>query len=241
VSALVASVLAALGVVLLLPPASPAPARRAAARPSRAATVGLGGSSGALVAGVLGGAGVAVVVGGGAGAALGLAVAVGAVAAVRWLARRDARPAPMDEADVALASDLLAAVVEAGLPVSAALAAVAAQLPGPVGDALARAARLLSVGAAPASALAGLLADAASARLGRALLAALDGGASPVPLLDAAASAQRDRARSARVQRARGIGSKAALPVGLCFLPAFVLVAIVPVVVGGASAVLTGR
>ena len=55
---------------------------------------------------------------------------------------------------------------------------------------------------------------------------------SPVHVLQAAAEAERGRRRSHRVSRARAAGSLAALPLGLFFLPAFVLVAVVPVVVG---------
>ena len=62
---------------------------------------------------------------------------------------------------------------------------------------------------------------------------------SPVDVLQAAAEAERGRRRSHRVSRARAAGSLAALPLGLFFLPAFVLVAVVPVVVGSLATVLT--
>jgi len=146
----------------------------------------------------------------------------------------------LDEHDVALAADLLVAVVEAGVPLPAAVQAVAGLLPGPVGASLRAAARLLTVGAAPSAALSSLLDQPAAAPVARAVRAALESGASPVPLLEAAAGSQRERARSARLRRARGLGSRAALPLSLCFLPAFVLVAVVPVVLGGLGAVLSG-
>jgi tight adherence protein B len=57
-------------------------------------------------------------------------------------------------------------------------------------------------------------------------------------VLAAAADSERVRVRSTRVSRARTAGSLAALPVGLAFLPAFVLVAVVPIVVGSLSAML---
>jgi Flp pilus assembly protein TadB len=146
----------------------------------------------------------------------------------------------LGEHDVALAADLVVAVVEAGVPLPAAVQAVAAQLPGSAGAGLGAAARLLTVGAAPSAALSSLLAEPAAAPVARAVRAALESGASPVPLLEAAAGSQRERARSARLRRARGLGSRAALPLSLCFLPAFVLVAVVPVVLGGLSTVLSG-
>lgn len=240
-TAVLAAALAAGGVALLLtPPLAPAlPVR--VRRPGRASAGGLGGPPAAVAAAVIAGGALSLLVGGTTGLLVGAGAAVGVALVLRGLARRDRRASPLDEQQVALAADLVAAVVEAGLPVPAAVAAVAAHLRGPTAQVLTGAARLLAVGAPAESALAGLLADPASARVGRALLAALDGGASPVPLLEAAAAAQRERARSTLVTRSRAIGSKAALPVGLCFLPAFVLVAIVPVVVGGLSTVLSGR
>lgn len=142
-------------------------------------------------------------------------------------------------ADVALAADLVAASLAAGVPLMSAASATGAAVGGPVGDLLAHASRRHGVGADPAAALAGLTGDPATARLGRAILRATESGMSPVHVLQAAATAERGRRRTDRVSRARAAGSLAALPVGLFFLPAFVLVAVVPVVVGALSAVLT--
>jgi pilus assembly protein TadC len=188
-----------------------------------------------LAAAVALGLAVALVVEGPAGLVAGVAVAGGSGLALRRLVTRARRPDPLRPRDAALLGELIAACVDGGAPLTSALRQVAASLPTPTGAALASATRLLDVGTDPATALADLLADPATARLARGVLRALESGAAPGPVLRAAAAGQRDTQRSARIARARGIGSRAALPVGLCFLPAFVLVAVVPVVVGGLS------
>jgi pilus assembly protein TadC len=38
--------------------------------------------------------------------------------------------------------------------------------------------------------------------------------------------------RSERLERARRVGVRTAAPLGLCFLPAFLLVAVVPTIIG---------
>ncbi|MGQ2913044.1 MAG: type II secretion system F family protein, partial [Aeromicrobium sp.] len=53
-------------------------------------------------------------------------------------------------------------------------------------------------------------------------------------LAAAAADLRRDRASQAR-ERARAVGVRTAAPLGLCFLPAFFLVGIVPTLIGVAS------
>lgn len=199
-------------------PADAPPLLRAPARLSTALLVAV------AVAAVAGG-----VLGLVAGAAAGGAVAVG----LAQLSVRAARPRPLEARDAALLAELLAACVEAGVPLVAATRHASAAVPTATGAALAAASRLLEVGADARTALAVLLADPATVRLARGLQRALESGAAPALVLRTAAAGQHDRQRSARIARARGIGSRAALPVGLCFLPAFVLVAVVPVVVGG--------
>ncbi|MBR6459609.1 MAG: type II secretion system F family protein [Actinomycetaceae bacterium] len=55
-------------------------------------------------------------------------------------------------------------------------------------------------------------------------------GAAPLPLLErSAASIRQSRARTAR-EAASELGAKLVLPLGLCFLPAFVLFGVVPVI-----------
>lgn len=59
-------------------------------------------------------------------------------------------------------------------------------------------------------------------------------GAAPIPLLDRAARTFRlTRQRRAKEAAAR-LGAKLVLPLGLCFLPAFILLGVVPVVASAA-------
>jgi pilus assembly protein TadC len=105
-------------------------------------------------------------------------------------------------------------------------------MPGPAADRIAPVAARLRLGADPASTWHRLAEEPALAPLGRTLARAHASGA-PV-----AASVERladDLARTSRAEvedRARAVGVKAAVPLGLCLLPAFVLIGIVPVVGG---------
>jgi Flp pilus assembly protein TadB len=151
------------------------------------------------------------------------------------------RPRPrLPAGEPALAADLLLATVGAGVPLTVATDAVASSMTGPFASRLRDVARRADAGAPPVAAHEPLLVDEATGSIGRALVRAYDAGASPVALLAGAASRERERERSQRVARARSAGSLAALPLGLLFLPAFVLVAVVPVVVGALGPVLTG-
>lgn len=118
------------------------------------------------------------------------------------------------------------------MPLWVAVEAAGQAVGGTLGDMLVEVRRHQQVGANPSSATALLRENEVSARMGRALARAGASGASPVQVLAAAADAERGRLRSQAVSTARTAGSLAALPMGQLFLPAFVLVAVVPVVVG---------
>ena len=68
------------------------------------------------------------------------------------------------------------------------------------------------------------------------MLRAVESGASVADAMLRLADDQRRRSQAAVEGRARAVGVKAAVPLGLCLLPAFVLIGIVPLVV----ALLTG-
>ncbi|MGE5763678.1 MAG: type II secretion system F family protein [Mycobacterium leprae] len=70
------------------------------------------------------------------------------------------------------------------------------------------------------------------AGLGRVLARVADTGAPLAAALGEAAREQRERATLTAEERARSAGVYAVAPLGLCFLPAFVLVGAVPVVAG---------
>ncbi|MBB5787595.1 type II secretion system F family protein [Jiangella mangrovi] len=129
-----------------------------------------------------------------------------------------------------LAADLLAAALAAGGPPTVAAETVGAAIGGPLGRALVDAAAAASVGVEPGRAWSDLAADPAVRPLARALTAALTRGTSPSPVLTRVAADARDAARWSGEARARSLGARAAAPLGLCFLPAFVLVGVVPIV-----------
>ncbi|MFI6804136.1 type II secretion system F family protein [Streptomyces luteogriseus] len=185
-----------------------------------------------------------VLVGGLAGAAVGLA---GAVGVWRWQLRQqtaDAGPGAPDLAEAArqlpLAADLLAACIAAGAGPVIAAQAVGEALGGPVGDALARGAAEVRLGGEPGLAWRRLGAVPGAGGLARLLERAdVSGLPAAVPVARLAAEARADWGRAATA-RARRAGVMVSAPVGLCFLPAFIAVGVLPVVIGLASGVLGG-
>ncbi|GGX74716.1 type II secretion system F family protein [Streptomyces minutiscleroticus] len=141
---------------------------------------------------------------------------------------------------VPLAADLLAACVMAGASPVAAARAVGEALGGPLGGRLARGAAEVRLGADPATAWREVAAVPDAAALARLLERAGESGvpaAGPVARLAAEARARRARTATARARRA---GVMITAPVGLCFLPAFIAVGVLPVVIGLAGGLLEG-
>lgn len=132
--------------------------------------------------------------------------------------------------DLAEAMVLVALALRGGAPVSAALTHVAAVLDGPAGADLARVAEALRTGLPPGAAW--RAAGRAWTPMASALsLASRAGIPASDALMEAADDLWRDLAgrREAAAGRA---GVLLVLPLGLAYLPAFVLTTIVPVVVG---------
>jgi len=183
-------------------------------------------------AAVLVGVAAATVVGGAAGWLAG-AVAMGG--SWWWLARlqpRDVvRARELTGSTLPLAAELLAAALAAGSSPERAAEAVGRAVGPPLGTSLLAAAASLRLGAEPAAALEPLRRDPQLRSLGRALSGAGARGSSPVRALEREAQDARDALRWAAEARARSLGARAAAPLGLCFLPAFVLVGVVPLVV----------
>ncbi|MFF7472480.1 type II secretion system F family protein [Streptomyces sp. NPDC008092] len=184
-----------------------------------------------------------VLVGGVVGVLLGLAAAVGLW---QWRSRAGGtdRTVEAEAAEAArqlpLAADLLAACIAAGAGPVVAAQAVGEALGGPVGEGLARGAAEVRLGGEPAAAwrrLAGLPGAAALARL----LERADESGMPAaaPVARLASDARAEWARSATT-RARRAAVLISAPVGLCFLPAFIAVGVLPVVIGLAGGVLRG-
>ncbi|WP_425264451.1 type II secretion system F family protein [Streptomyces atriruber] len=121
----------------------------------------------------------------------------------------------------------------------AAAHAVGESLQGPVGARLSRGAAEVRLGGTPAAAWRHLSAIPGATPLARLLERAGDSGAptaDPVARLAADARATRARAATAGARRAAVLMTA---PVGLCFLPAFVAVGVLPVVMGLAEGLLS--
>jgi pilus assembly protein TadC len=183
-----------------------------------------------LLAGAAGLA-VALLVGNGWGVVAGGAVAV---AADRLLRRETPDATAREQAalahDLPGICDLLAVCLAAGLPVPGALSAVAEAVPEPAGPRLRTVAARLRLGAAPREAWSG--APAGLAALGRVLVRAGESGSAAVPALRALAADARAAARTATEAAVRRAGVWVLAPLGACFLPAFVCLGVVPLVLG---------
>jgi hypothetical protein len=127
---------------------------------------------------------------------------------------------------------LLAAALAAGAAPAEAAQAVADALPGPGGARLAHASARLRLGAAPVSVWRGLADEPALAPLGRALARAQASGASVVTSVERLGDELARAARADAEDRARRVGVKAAVPLGICLLPSFLLLGVAPVVGG---------
>ncbi|GAA2538268.1 MULTISPECIES: type II secretion system F family protein [Streptomyces] len=185
-------------------------------------------------------------VGGPTGVAVGLIAAAGLW---RWRRRRTAdgprtrereRLAAEAARRLPLAADLLSACIAAGAGPVTAAQAVGDALGGPVGEALARGAAEVRLGGEPGAAWQRLASVPGAVALARLLERADVSGlplSTPVARLAAEARAEWARAATARARRAAVMVSA---PVGLCFLPAFVAVGVLPVVIGLAGGVLGG-
>lgn len=139
-------------------------------------------------------------------------------------------------ADLPFAADLMAACLLAGQPVSAATEIAAEALAGPLGQRLSWVSRQLRLGADPDPTWAFLAREPATAQLSRAMSRAAQTGAPVADVLTRLANDARQSTRATSVAAARSVGVKAVAPLGLCFLPAFVLLGIIPIVAGLASA-----
>jgi Flp pilus assembly protein TadB len=182
----------------------------------------------------------ALLVGGPAGWAAGVLVTVGCV---RVLSRLEPRATRLRRArivaELPMAIDLLAACLRGGGAWHESVEAVADAVGGPLGTELTHVAARVRLGADPAEEwLALAAADPVLAPLGRAAARAAGGGAPVAATLARLARDQRRTARAEASARARTAGVRAVAPLGLCFLPAFVLLGIVPAVAGIAKNVL---
>jgi hypothetical protein len=214
-------------------PAAPPPVRAAALPPAwwprgeRARIWALSGAAGI---------GVAVLVGGWAGPPAGLVAGAAMRRQLGRAARRTEAPDPARDPRLPLLADLLAACLAAGAAPGPAAEAVGRAVGGPLGASLREIAAELRLGGDPAECWHRL----GVRDLARCMARAAQTGVPPVGEAARVATALR-AARSRRAAAgARRAGVLATAPLGLCFLPAFLLVGVVPVVVGLAGTILGG-
>ena len=180
-------------------------------------------------------------VGGPVGIGAGAVIAIAGPVALGRLESRSAR-----ERREAIArqagdcADLLAACLASGAPVAGATAAVARALGPPVRGPLDRLVAALDLGADPAAAWAELGREPGLAALARAVTRSLETGAPLSGILPGIADDLRRESRARAESAARAAGVRAVAPLAACFLPAFLLVGVVPVIASLALPVLGG-
>lgn len=182
---------------------------------------------------LLAGLGGATFVDGRAGPVVGVVAAAGAWVVIGRAESPETRRAREDvRRELPHLVDLFAATLRSGAAPGAGLAVVCAALPGAAADRLGTVSARLALGIDPVQVWESLAEDPDLAPLGRTLARAQATGASVVRSVEHLADELAGRARGDVEERARAVGVKAALPLGLCLLPAFILVGIVPVVAG---------
>jgi Flp pilus assembly protein TadB len=173
-----------------------------------------------------------------------LAATAAAVLTWRWLGSAETREERARRAQLERQLphlvDLLASTLAVGMSPEAALGRVAAAVEDPGRGALEQVERALRLGRDPAHVWRDLAGHPTLGPLGRTMVRSAQSGA---PVADAMHRLAEDHRRVARTEaesRARAVGVRATAPLGVCLLPAFVLVGVVPLV-AGFSSTLVGR
>ena len=235
-SVLLPAVLAGLGTALVMRPmARPSPGQVAPPDEARVSSPAPGSSPyarraqlvwpvGALLAGCI-------VLPGWGGAVLG---AVSAAVVHRLVAGSETPAQRRERAEVARDLPLLvlflAVALRAGAPTASAVRQAAAALPGPAADRLLVAADRIALGVPPARVWTALASDPELAAVGRALARAERTGAPVAAVVERLADDLSEAGRAQVEDRARAVGVRAAVPLGVCLLPSFLLLGIVPLV-----------
>ncbi len=183
----------------------------------------------------------AVLAGAGAGAFLGgplaLPAAVGVGAAV-WVVAGRGEPRDVRRRREEVRRDLphvvtlLGAALRSGASAPAGIRMVCRALPGPATELLDGVAARLDLGGDPATVWGGLTDDPALGPLGRTMARTHRTGAPVVAAVDRLSEELAQRARAEVEDRARAVGVRAAVPLGVCLLPSFLLLGIVPLAAG---------
>jgi len=144
------------------------------------------------------------------------------------------------EAELPWVVDLLTAALRVGLGPVEALTRVVEVCPPDIRGELQVPLARLRLGVDPVTVWGELAGHAELGRLGVTLRRATESGAPVVDALGRLADDLRAARRAAVEVRVRRIEVRAAVPLGVCLLPAFVLLAVVPLVAGSVSRLLAG-
>lgn len=229
---MMSALLAFLAVLLALPP-------RTVRLGSREMTVGRApraASSAPALAALGAAAAVALFAGGSVGLVLGAAAGLVTYGFVRRMeppAVRRRRESLV--ADLPHVVDLLASCLAAGQAPGAAIDEVVAVVQPPLREELAAVSARLRLGVDPLAVWRDVAAHPQLGTWGRCMLRAVDSGASVAEAMVRLADDLRRDSRASVEARARAVGVRSALPLGVCLLPAFVLLGVVPLVAGSLS------
>ncbi|MCL1800146.1 MAG: type II secretion system F family protein [Promicromonosporaceae bacterium] len=163
------------------------------------------------------------------------------LAALPWLARSSPQrvkalpeiPAVIrhdaERLPIVVVMELLVAALSTGVSIPRALSGVGLAIGGFEGTAYLRAAKQLELGAHWEEVWEG--ASGGLRLVANALRPAWEEGAAPTDSLRATGEAERQRQRAAAKLAAARLGVRLVLPLGLCLLPAFVLIGLVPIMI----------
>ena len=161
--------------------------------------------------------------------ALGVA---GYVVAARIVTPAERRRRRRRRGDLPGVLELMASSLRAGLPVRGAAAAVAAATAGPLAEDIDQVLAQIAIGDAESRAWLRLADDPVWGPVARDLARSVESGTALVELLLSHARRARREHHAAVIASARTVGVRSVLPLMACYLPAFLLVGIVPVVAG---------
>lgn len=167
------------------------------------------------------------------GVVLGLALspaAHGAVSRLESTASRE-RNAKIT-AQLPEALDLMVAALEAGRPPGEALGLAADATYDPLGSELGHLASRLTIAGDPLVVWSSVIDDPVLAPVGRAFRRAETSGMPVAQVISGVADELRRELRACRREASRKVAVRTAAPLGVCFLPAFFLIGIVPTILG---------
>lgn len=153
----------------------------------------------------------------------------------RLESRADRRRADDLARQAPVAADLLAATLVSGAPMRSALAAVMTAVAEPTSGRLGSVVAALDLGADPEEAWSTLVAEPALGSIAAAVVRSSRTGAPLSAVLARLADDLRRERRAVVEVAARTAGVRAVVPLAACFLPAFILLGVVPVVAALAS------